>query len=145
MTDKHPNEDKDDDDERVPLLSVPRHLRALYSILFTVQMAIGIAYLAWRESTQVTHDTFLQTAEAIFHGTLIVGGISVFTTGFIAEVRDMVLGTRDWIRKRERAKGREEGREEGRTEGEQNILQRLDPDTRRRIEAELKNESPKQD
>ncbi len=56
----------------------------------------------------------------------------------------MVLGTRDWIRKRERAKGRTEGREEGRTEAEQNILQRLDPDTRRRIETELKNEAPNQ-
>lgn len=113
-------------DVREALWSVPRRLRPAYAISFVGQSLAGIAYRAWHETVVVTHDSFLETAEAILRDHPIIGAIAAFNTFILMEVYDFMLGTSRWIQERfiDPLKERkiEEGRKEGITMGREAAL-----------------------
>ena len=110
--------------EREPIGSIKKRWRPLYSILFTIQTLLGIAFVLWREIVWMSDDTLVDTISAIPLGILVVGGASAITTGIVPEALDIMLGVRDFIneyleerRKRAHAEGFTEGHAEGLTEG----------------------------
>ena len=118
------SERQTEESEREPIGSIKKRWRPLYSILFTLQTLLGIAFVVWREIVWVSDDTLVDTISAIPLGILVVGGAAAITTGIIPEALDIMLGVRDFIneyleerRKRAHAEGLAEGFTEGHSEG----------------------------
>ena len=119
-------ENRNVDDERVSLWSVPRRFRRMYFPLFYLLGIIGIGWSVWYEASRLgSAASYHDIANAVIMKTPAILLTAAFTSLVITEAT-MVLAEMvgDYLRKRNarieaaaRAKGLAEGRTEGRTEG----------------------------
>ena len=105
-----------DDERREPIGSIRIRWRPWYSVLFVAQALPGIAFIFWAELSSVTNDSPVDTVKAIIWGITLVVGASIATTVTLAEVQDIMMGTRDLINdllQKRRDKAKAEGVEIG--------------------------------
>jgi hypothetical protein len=111
------------EERRDSIGSIRLRWKPIYSVLFVIQALPAMAYISWAELAWITDDSPVDTLKAILWGVALAGGAAIATTGTLAEVQDIMLGTRDmindWLQKRREkleAKLTEQGRAEGRAE-----------------------------
>ena len=129
--------------ERISIWSIAGNWLTAFYILFSVEVTIIVALIAWREIVQRTDDTAIETAMAIGAGS----APNIFTAAainiailFQAEVTKMLAER--YLRRRFE-EGKEEGREEGREEGlrrGRRYAEKLQVWTNERLEAAEKGE-----
>ena len=140
---------------RVSIWSVTADLMPAYIILFDMLATIGVGYVVWYNTRELTTDSVHATIWGIITGVVTVGAASAIISILILETGKyaMIVGTyfeRKFKQRREleleaaraeaRAEGRVEGREEGRGTGIAEFNAVLDEWEKRRDEASEKGE-----
>ena len=112
------------EERRESIGSIRLRWKPIYSVLFVIQALSAMAYISWAELAWVTDDSPVDTLKAILWGVTLAGGAAIATTGTLAEVQDIMMGTRDlindWLQKRRdeaEARGVEIGEERGEERG----------------------------
>ena len=112
------------EERRESIGSIRLRWKPIYSVLFVIQALPAMAYISWAELAWITDDSPVDTLKAILWGVTLAGGAAIATTGTLAEVQDIMMGTRDlindWLQKRRdeaEARGVEIGEERGEERG----------------------------
>ena len=133
---------------RMSIWSVTADLMPAYLILFDILAIIGVGYVAWYHTRELTTDSIHATIWGIITGVVTVGVASAIISILILETGKyaMIVGTyfeRKFKHRREtelaaaRAEASAEGRAEGRAEGVEEGMERGRAAERKRNAAEF--------
>ena len=124
----------EDDDGRLPALSLNSPWAWFYYSTFGVQIVVVTAYILRYQVVLVTHDTALETYISTLLG--VSAGVSAMAA-YSLLIAVTVEATR-MIAERYLAKRFRQGKKEGIAEGKAQVLGMLDEDTRKEVERRLR-------
>ncbi len=129
---------------RASIWTIRPQWQVAYFGLFSIQILVGIGYVAWHEIAGRAGESVYEIFTAIIAQTGSIGIASAAIAIALTEVMQYIMVTADWLRQKLivplKEKQREEGREQGRRDGRTEANARWRAWNERRMEAEARGE-----